>query len=262
MIGSLFHSIIYQPIYNLLVFLYDTIPGSDFGVAIILLTLLLKSALIPLSKHQIESQKKIQEIQPEIKKIQQKYKHSREEQSRAIMAFYKERKVNPFSGCLPLILQLTVLIAIYRVLFTIANADFSVNSDVLYSFLLNPGSVNRLSLGFLDLSHPSIVLAVITAMAQYYQMKMMMARQNQEKERAVARQKKSKQETAPAKKDEEPDFNQILSKQMLYIGPAMTLFFGATFPSGLALYWLVSTLFMIGQQWYLLERRGRVSTAR
>lgn len=263
MIGSLFHSAVYQPIYNLLVFLYDAVPGSDFGVAIILLTVLLKAALIPLSKHQIESQKKIQEIQPEIKKIQQKYKHSREEQSRAIMAFYKERKVNPFSGCLPLILQLTVLIAIYRVLFAIASADFSVNSEVLYPFLLNPESVNRLSFGLLDLSHPSIVLAVITAMAQYYQMKMMMARQDQNKIQTPKRVSgKEKQETLSAKKENEPDLSQIMSKQMLYIGPAMTLFFGATFPSGLALYWLTSTLFMIGQQWYLLERRGRVSQSR
>lgn len=262
MIGSFFHAVVYQPIYNLLVFLYDAVPGSDFGVAIILLTILLKSMLIPLSKHQIESQKKIQEIQPEIKKIQEKYKHSREEQSRALLAFYRERKINPFSSLLPLILQLTVLIAIYRVLFTVAKADFLVDSGTLYPFLFNPESVNRLSFGFLDLSRPSIVLAVITALAQYYQMKMMMMRQNRENEQVSSKKKGENRNIEPSEKDKEPDFSQIMSKQMLYIGPAMTLFFGATFQSGLALYWLTSTLFMIGQQWYLLERRGRASKTR
>ena len=70
---ALFHTIVYQPIYNLLVFLYDVVPGADFGIAIILVTVLLKTALFPLSQKQIESQKKLQEIQPKIKEIQKKY---------------------------------------------------------------------------------------------------------------------------------------------------------------------------------------------
>ena len=246
--SALFHNGVYQPIYNLLVFLYDIIPGGDFGVAIILATILLKAALFPLSQKQIESQKKMQEIQPKIKEIQKKHKGDREKQSRAMMEFYRENKINPLSGCLPLILQLVVLIAIYRVLFNIAHAGFVVSTEDLYRFISNPGDIHRFFLGILDLSKPSIFLAVTTALAQYYQMKMIM---DQRKDG------KTPEKSAPEKNQkspEEPDFNQIMTKQMLYIGPGLTLFFGMTFPSGLALYWLVSTLFMIAQQHHLLKK--------
>lgn len=249
--SALFHSGVYQPIYNLLVFLYDIIPGGDFGIAIIIATLLLKTALFPLSQKQIESQKKMQEIQPKIKELQKKHKGDREKQSRAMMEFYKENKINPLSGCLPLILQLVVLIAIYRVLFNISNAGFSVSTEDLYGFISNPGDIHRFFVGILDLSKPSILLAATTAFAQYYQMKMIMDQRKEEKppEKSVP----AKNQKSP----EEPDFNQIMTKQMLYIGPGLTLFFGITFPSGLALYWLVSTLFMIAQQRYLLKKTAQ-----
>ena len=247
--SALFHNGVYQPIYNLLVFLYDIIPGGDFGIAIILATVLLKAALFPLSQKQIESQKKMQEIQPKIKEIQKKHRGDREKQSRAMMEFYRENKINPFSGCLPLILQLVVLIAIYRVLFNISNAGFVISSENLYGFISNPGDIHRLFLGILDLSKPSILLAIATAFAQYYQMKMIMDQRKEEK----APEKSTSSKRAA---QEEPDFNQIMTKQMLYIGPGLTLFFGITFPSGLALYWLVSTLFMIAQQQYLLKKNA------
>lgn len=252
---ALFHTIVYQPIYNLLVFLYDVVPGADFGIAIILVTVLLKTALYPLSQKQIESQKKLQEIQPKIKEIQKKYKSDREKQSRAMMEFYRDNKINPFSGCLPLIIQLIVLIAIYRVLFTISQADFMASSETLYTFVSNPGQIGRLFLGLLDLSKPSALLAIMTALAQYYQMKMIMeSKKTLDKKSATTIQSPTKTEK------DAPDFNEIMMKQMLYIGPALTLFFGMTFPSGLALYWLASTLFMIAQQWHLLKKQKLAGT--
>ncbi len=254
--SALFHSLIYQPIYNFLVLLYQIIPGSDFGIAIIVTTIALKSLLYPLSQKQIESQKKLQEIQPKIKEIQKKYKGDREKQSRAVMEFYRENKVNPFSGCLPLIIQLVILIAIYQVLFSISNSGFVASSEVLYSFISNPGNIHQLFLGILDLSKPSTILAVATALAQYYQMKMTMGQQEKKKAR-------ERVESSDAKNDQdqkEPDFNQIMMQQMLYIGPALTLFFGMTFPSGLALYWFVSTLFAIGQQRHVFGRENAHSS--
>lgn len=244
---ALFHNFVYLPIYNFLVFLYDIIPGHDFGIAIILVTIFLKLALLPLSKKQIESQKKLQDIQPKIKEIQVKFKNDREKQSRAMMEFYRKNKINPFSGCLPLIIQLIILIAIYRVLFNISGSNFIVPTENLYSFVSNPGEINRFFLFILDLSKPSTILAIMTAFAQYYQMKMMMKNKKQAEEKPKT-----------TKPDEQPDFNQIMMKQMLYIGPALTLFFGMTFPSGLALYWLASTLFTLAQQWYLLEKKTSI----
>lgn len=242
---SLFHTVIYEPLYNALIMLYNLIPGHDFGVSIIIITIILKAALWPLSKKQIESQKKMQELQPKLKEIQNKYKGDKEKQSRAMMEFYKENKTNPFSGCLPLIVQLIFLIAIYRILFAISSNNLTVDSNLLYSFVSNPGKINDMFLGIINLSKPNIVLAVLAAGAQFYQTKMMMAKQAN---------------NVPKNKDgqKEPDFAQIMNKQMLYLGPLLTLFIGIKFAAGLALYWLVSTLFMIAQQWYI-ERKENLT---
>lgn len=230
----LFDVIVYQPLYNTLIFFYNVIPGHDFGIAVILTTLVLKSVLIPLSKKQIESQKKMQELQPKIKELQQRYKDDKEKQTKAVMEFYKENKTNPFSGCLPLIIQLFFLIAIYRVIINISEGGFMVNPGDLYAFVANPGAINHFFLNFLDITKPSYVLATLSALAQYYQTKMLFPQPN----------------TPPAgeKASTEPDFASIMNKQMLYLGPGLTFFIGATFPAALALYWLFSTLFMIFQQ--------------
>lgn len=229
---------IYQPLYNTLIFFYNVIPGHDFGVAIILTTLILKSLLIPLSKKQIESQKKMQELQPKMKEIQQKYKDDKEKQTRALMEFYKENKTNPFSGCLPLIIQLVFLIAIYRVIINISQGGFVVNTSDLYAFIADPGAINHFFLRFMDLTKPNYVLATLSALAQYYQTKMLFQKQNTPE---------------PKPGSTEPDFASIMNKQMLYLGPGLTFFIGATFPAALALYWLFSTLFMIFQQMVIFK---------
>ncbi len=240
--AAIFHAFIYQPIYNLLVFFYDIIPGHDFGVAIIVTTLLIKTLFIPLSRKQIESQKKMQELQPKIKELQKKYKEDKEQQTKAIMELYREHKANPLSGCLPLIIQLIVLIAIYRVIITISQSGFTINAADLYSFVMNPGSVRHLFLEFIDLTKPNYVLAFLSAMAQYYQTKMLFQNQKKAKE--------------PSPATEEPDFAAIMNKQMLYLGPAITFFIGITFPAALALYWLFSTLFMVFQQMVIFKSKS------
>src|SRR3989339_1181250 len=148
----LFNEVVYKPIYNFLIFTYNVIPLHDFGIAIIVVTLVLKFLLIPLSKKQIQSQKKMQEMQPKIKEIQKKYKDDKEKQSRALMEFFKMNKTNPFSGCLPTIFQLIFLIAIYQVLFNISKAGLLVDPKELYSFVSNPGQINQYFLGIIDLS--------------------------------------------------------------------------------------------------------------
>lgn len=241
----LFNELIYRPIYNLLIFVYNIIPFHDFGIAIIIVTLIIKFLLIPLSKKQIQSQKKMQEMQPKIKEIQQKHKGDKEKQSRALMEFYKENKTNPFSGCLPTIFQLVFLIAIYRVLFNISQSKLLVDVKELYSFISNPGQINQFFLGMIDLSSvidlknltigviPQIILILLTAILQYVQIKMLMPKNIEEN------------------KNDTPDISQTMSKQMMYLGPLLTLFIGIKFPAGLALYWLVSTIFAIIQQYKL-----------
>jgi len=248
--GAIFHGLIYQPLYNILVFLYDFLPGGDFGVAIIAVTLLIKFALLPLSKKQIKSQKKMQEIQPELKKIQQKYKNNKEKQTKEVMKFYKKNKANPFSGCLPMIFQIVFLIAIYRVIINISNAGLTVNQGDLYSFVKNPGNINNWFLRIIDLSKPSIVIAVLAAGAQFWQTKMMLLKNNEKNKLKNGEHKDKKKE----KDDGKPDFAQIMNKQMVVLGPMMTLFIGVKFAAGLAIYWLVSTLFAVFQQIYIFGK--------
>ncbi len=238
---QIFDAIVYQPLYNALIFFYNATPGHDFGVAIILTTLALKTILIPLSKKQIESQKRMQELQPKIKEIQQKHKDNKEKQTKALMEFYKENKANPFSGCLPLIIQLFFLIAIYRVIINISEAGFVVNPGDLYAFIHNPGPINHIFLRFVDLTKPNYMLAILSAAAQYYQTKMLLQSQKTEKPKESA--------------SGQPDFAAIMNKQMLYLGPGLTFFIGATFPAALALYWLFSTLFMVFQQMVIFKQK-------
>lgn len=238
---QIFDTLIYYPIYNALIFFYNVIPGQDFGVAIILTTLVLKSLLIPLSKKQIQSQKQMQELQPKLKAIQKKYKNDKEKQAKAIMEFYKENKVNPFSGCLPLIIQLIFLIAIYRVIINVSTAGFQVIPDDLYTFLTNPGAINHQFLGVIDLTVRNYVLAFLSAIAQYYQTKMLFQNQSL---------------MPPADATDAPDFASIMNKQMLYVFPILTFVVGVTFPAALALYWLVSTLFMIFQQMFIFKPKA------
>ena len=237
---GLFHTFIYEPLYNVLIFFYNSVPGYDFGIAIILTTLLLKALLIPLSYKQIESQKKLQELQPKMKELQEKHKDDKERQTKALMEFYKTEKVNPLSGCLPLIVQIIFLIAIYRVIINISQGGFVVNASDLYSFVKDPGSINHLFLHFIDLTKPNYFLAFFSALAQFFQTKMLLQKQPPR--------------TQPARSDQ-PDFTAIMNKQMLYLAPGLTFFIGATFPAALSLYWLVSTLFMLLQQRYIFRSK-------
>jgi YidC/Oxa1 family membrane protein insertase len=251
----LFSTFVYKPIYNLLVLTYNVIPFHDFGIAIIVVTIFIKLLLVPLSKKQIESQKKMQELQPKIKEVQNKHKNDKEKQSQALMELYKTHKANPLSGCLPLVVQLVFLIAIYRVLFNISKAGLSIDAAGLYPFVNNPGQINHYFLGIVNLastlnlsqlslaSLPHLILVVAAAASQYFQTKMLMQSST----------------AAPASTGKEADFAQIMSKQMLFLGPLLTLFIGIKFPAGLALYWLVSTVFMIVQQQMLQKQKDAPS---
>lgn len=238
---ALFHTVIYQPLYNILILFYNIVPGKDFGISIILITILLRTVLIPLYKKQIESQKKLQELQPKIKELQERTKGNKEQQTKQLMELYKENKTNPFSGCMPLVVQLIFLIAIYQVLIKISSNGLVVDPTQLYSFVADPGKINQFFISLVDLTKPSIVIAVLAAIAQYFQTKMLMANQP----------------IAPKKDDSgQPDMAQIMSKQMLYLGPFLTLFIGIKFPAGLSLYWLAGTLFMLIQQ-IIIEKKSK-----
>ncbi|TXH07185.1 MAG: YidC/Oxa1 family membrane protein insertase [Candidatus Moraniibacteriota bacterium] len=245
--GEIFHAVIYQPLYNIVIFFYAGLPIQDFGLAIILTTVLIKLAFFSLSRMQIEQQKRMQEIQPKLKVIQEKYKDDKAEQTKAIMACYKENKVNPFAGCLPLIIQLVFFITFYRVIININANGLVVNGADMYGFVTNPGEIKHLAFGFLDMVAASPVLGALAALAQYFQTKMILPQ---------AGPIKKKDGTI---KDEMPDMAAIMGKQMLYIGPALVFFFSFQFPAALSLYWFVSTLLAWGQQKWIFSQQKPVA---
>lgn len=236
----MFTTIFYQPIFNLLVLIYNYLPGHDMGLVIIVLTILIKLALLPLSKSSIKGQKALQELQPKIDELKTRYADNKEEMGKAMLLLYKDNKVNPFSSCLPLIIQLPFLIAVFQV-FRDGLSAKALN--LVYPFLTKPETIQVVSFGFLDLSKPNYILAALSAGAQFYQAKMMMVR-------------KPEIHTAESKDE---DMAAIMNKQMMYMMPAMTFFIGITLPSGLSLYWLVSTLLAIWQQYYIFHKKAKVS---
>lgn len=226
----LYNIILYQPIYNALVFFYNLVPWHDLGISIIAVTVLLKIILHPLSVKALRSQRALQDLEPKMKEIREKYKDNKQEQAKAIMEFYKQEKVSPFSSCLPLLLQFPFLIAIYQAMqAAVKNQGF----EMLYPFVSNPGAINAVSFGFLDLAKPNIILAVAAGAAQFWQTKMLSVKQPPKAAGAGA-----KDESQMA----------MMNKQMQYMMPLFTIFIGISLPAGLTLYWLLTTILTVGQQ--------------
>jgi YidC/Oxa1 family membrane protein insertase len=229
---EIFYLVLTQPLFNLLVFFYDLLPIQDLGLAIILLTFFIKLVLLPLSQKALRSQKALQELQPEIAEIQAKFKGDREKLGRATMKLYQARGINPMGGCLPLLIQLPILIA----LFDLFRRFESINLDAtLYPFIANPGGFSPVFLGLVNLIEPSLVLALIAGLAQFWQSRLMF---------------KIRPKTSIEAKRSEL-FSHLMGKQMIYVMPALTAFIALSLPSALALYWAVNALFTVGQELYL-----------
>lgn len=249
MIIQVYNTILYEPIFNGMIWLYDVLPFHDMGVAIILLTLVIKIILFWPSLSALKSQKKLQETQPKIAEIREKYKDNKEELGKHLMEFYKENKVNPFSSCLPLLIQLPILIALYRAFFHGLQTDPTtglLQADQishLYGYLQDiyvTQPIKTSLFGLVDLAKThNVIFAVLAGAAAFFQAKTLQAK------RAVVKTAGSKDE----------DLAASVNKQMMYLMPILTVVFGYQFPAGVTLYWLVSTLFSLGQQLYFFRVR-------
>ena len=248
MFHFIYNDIIYRPLLNLLVFFYHYIP--DIGVAIILLTLLIRLILAPSFHKSLKSQTALSALQPKLNEIREKYKNDKEGQAKATMGLYKEHKINPFSSCLPLIIQLPILIALYQV-FRKALGNHLVG---LYSFVPQPEHINSFFLHFLDLSKtpavgghwylldakwylPGLALALITGLTQIWQSKLTMPKNIQGQDSA----------------------QRAMSMNMVYFMPLMIIYIAFRLQTGLSLYWTVTTLFSVAQQYYILRKNPKTS---
>ncbi len=230
----------YKPIYNGLIFFTDINPSHSLGVAIVLLTLLLRVILLVPSQKALRSQKRMQEIQPKIQEIQRKYKGNQERIAMETMALWKQAKTNPLGSCLPMLFQFPILIALY---YTVREVTMGGNIHNLYLFQQNFDfdSIQTMFLGILDLAEKNIiVLPIIVGLLQFAQMKLTFSLKKTKKDT------KKKKEEPKKNPSGMPDMNSM-SKTMTYTMPLMIAFFTATLPAGVGLYWGTSTIFGIGQ---------------
>jgi YidC/Oxa1 family membrane protein insertase len=237
---ALWNTAFYQPIYNMLVFLIDKVTFGDIGFAIIILTIIIKLILFPLAKKSIESQIYMKKLEPELKKLKVDFPN-KEEQAKKQFELYKKYGVNPFSGCLVVILQLPVIFALYYVFI-----NFKIDSSIVYSFVNVPVVVNANFLGLFDLSlNHSIFLALVAGVSQFFQA-------------YLATPKKTIKDAEIVSDNTKKTFQEELANSMQlnirYVLPVFVAFIAYTFSAGVALYWIVSNIFTIGQEWYVRDQ--------
>ena len=235
MFSFLYNEFLWRPLFNGLIFFYTVFPAADLGVSIILLTIIIRTILAPVLWKAQKAQKELQLIQPEIKKVQEQFKNDKDKQGKALMELYSLHKVNPFSGCLLMLVQFPILIALLRVF---QNFDAS-QLAYLYPFIHHPAVINTVSFGFLDLAKGNIFLGVVAAVTQYFQTKMTMVKQADSSGNA---------------------FMKSFQTQSLYIFPILILVWSFKLPSALTLYWTIMNVFGILQEIVMrkLQSRQRV----
>lgn len=239
-IGNLFNLIFTFPIFNVLVSLYHLF--GDFALSIIVLTLIIKLVLFPLTLKQLKSMKATQALQPQMQEIRKKYAKDQQGQAVAMQALYKEYGVNPVAGCLPLLIQLPVLYGLFYALRTGLDTNkVSAINNILYPFVKHFTTFPNINLNWFSflnsawvvpLNHPdpTHILPVLAAAATFIQLRM------------------SQVKTAPGAAT---DASTQSMKMMQYIMPVFILFLGWGYPAGLALYWTTSTIFQAVQQYFV-----------
>lgn len=243
--GEFFNTIITQPLLNLLV-LIDSLTLKDFGLAVIVITIIVRTLIWPLYSKSLHGQKALKEIQPEIQAIQKKYKGNPQELQKAMTELYKEKEVNPFSSCLPTLLQLPLLIGLYWVFIKFKDPVFVQLTDSskgvlteLYGWVKDVPTVQSLItggetlhttfFGLVDLAKPNIILALLAGATQFIQTKMI----------------------SPSTPD---DPTQKAMSGMVYLFPIITILISLSLPSALPLYWTVSTIIASLQQYLIMFR--------
>lgn len=264
-----FTTLIVQPIFNLLVVIYSYLPGHNFGLALILFTIVIRLLLWPLVKKQLHQTRAMRKLQPEITKIKKATKGNRQKESLMLMELYKERGINPIGTFPTLIVQLVVLIGLYSGLQKVIHDPHTLVTFAYPSLQHNLGWLNQLShniklfdntlFGFIDLGRAAIgphgfylggfVIVVGSAVAQFFQAKQLLP-DNQDKRglRAILK------EAGQGKQTDQSEVNAAVSRGTIFLLPAVVLVFTVTLPAALSLYWLTGGIVAFIQQSIVLRK--------
>jgi YidC/Oxa1 family membrane protein insertase len=266
---SLFDTLIVQPIFNLLAIIYGVLPGGDFGVSLILFTILVRLALWPLLRKQLHQTKLLRALQPELKKIKAKAKGNRQQESQLMMELYRERGVKPFSSFGLLFLQLPIFIGLYRVIQIITlhrdqiakyTYDFVEQlkpiADIIHSSthqfdesLLHLVNLTRPALSSDGIYWPLLVVAALAACLQYIQSRQITPRsEGNKKLRDIFR------DSAAGKEVDQSEVSAIMGSRMIILFPFLTFTVGIYLPGALVLYYAASSATAIIQQYFILHR--------
>lgn len=230
---DLFHSLIFVPIYNLLIALTDVLPGGDLGLSVIATTVAIKLALVPLSVQAVRTQKAMRALEPELKELRERYKDDKQQQAQEMFALYKKHGVRPFASILMLFIQIPVVLGLYFVCLNVASG--TVDPSLIYSFVPAPEAISPLFLGFFSVAGTSVVLALIAGVSQAAQA-------------WYAIPVPKKKENGAATMQEE--FGRAVALQARFALPVLIGFF-ALASGALALYFATSSLFMIAQEFFM-----------
>lgn len=235
--ASFFHTVLYTPIYNLLVFLVDHIPGGDIGLAVIAVTIIVRVVIMPLSFAAQKTARATKRIEPALKRIREELKDDKEAQARQMMALYKENGINPFASILVLLIQLPVLICLFWVFHN--KSLLTIDPALLYSFVSMPQAVSPLFLGVISLTSSSLLLAGLAVVTQYFLAVY-----------AIPKPPSVKEDTSM-----QADISRAMAIQMRYVFP---LLMGAVaFTSGaIALYFITGNLFGLVQEYFVRKHMG------
>ncbi len=265
---NIFEVLIVQPLFNLLMGLYAVIPGGDFGVSIILFTILLRIALHPIVKKQLHQTRIMRKLQPELERIKKQTKGNKQLQGVQMMELYKKHGVSPFRSIGILLIQLPIFIALYLVIqiFTLHRNelakwtyDFLENIGPIKHIVENPDKFNEKLFGFVDLTQHAfssgvvnwalLLLAVAAAVGQYYQTKQTMPHGESKR-----RLRDIMADAANGKEADQSEINTAIMGKMAKILPFFMLFIMLSLPGAIALYYATSTLVTVFQQWLILRQ--------
>jgi YidC/Oxa1 family membrane protein insertase len=265
---NIFDILIVQPVFNLLIGLYSLIPGGDFGISLILFTVLVRFALYPLVKRQLHQTQAMKKLQPQLAKIKKETKGNKQLESMRMLELYKEHGVNPFRSIGILLIQLPIFIALYIVIQVFTSHrdeiakwtyDFMEGLAPIKQLIEDPNSFNHMFLGFIDLTKSAfadggvnialILIALIAAATQYFMSKQTMPH-NESKKRL----RDVMSEATQGKQADQSEMNAIVMSKMMKVLPIFMFFVMISVPGALALYYAMSNLVAVAQQAYLLRK--------
>jgi YidC/Oxa1 family membrane protein insertase len=242
MFSSIWHGVFFDPIYNTLVFFIDVAPRGDVGLAIIATVVVVKTILLPLSVRAAKTQKAMKTIEPKLKEIKETHKEDKQAQAKAMMEVYNDANISPFASIALILIQIPIVFALYFAVTRGGGVPLpDINIDLLYAFIPNPTTVSTNFLELVDITGRSFILAALAGITQFFQINMTLPK------------------LEPKKEGEAPDlkaeFVRNMHMQMRYVMPVIIAVVAYTISAAIALYFFVSNVVGILQEFYVRKHR-------